>query len=72
MFTPESIIDTFQGTKKSLTNAVFQDKTLNKAAHDYIDSQTAFAKMLVRNTVEVTRYSVESISSKLFSKTDTK
>ena len=70
MFGPEFFIDTFQGTKKAVTNAVFQDKTLNKAAHAYIDAQTAFAKVLVNNTVEMTRYSVDSISTVLFPKKD--
>lgn len=70
MFTPEFFIESFQGTKKAVTNAVFQDKTLNKAAHAYIDAQTAFAKVLVSNTVEMTRYSVESVSSVLFPKKD--
>ena len=70
MFTPEFFIDSFQGTKKAVTNAVFQDKTLNKAAHAYIDAQTAFAKVLVNNTVEMTRYSVDSISTVLFPKKD--
>ena len=68
MFTPEFFIDTFQSTKKAVTNAVFQDKTLNKAAHAYIDAQTAFAKVLVSNTIEMTRYSVDSVSSVLFPK----
>jgi hypothetical protein len=70
MFTPEFFIDTFQGTKKTVTNAVFQDKTLNKAAHAYIDAQTAFAKVLVSNAIEMTRYSVENVSSVLFPKKD--
>lgn len=68
MFTPEFFIDSFQGTKKAVTNTVFKDPTLNKAAHAYIDAQTAFAKVLVQNTVEMTRYSVDSISSVLFPK----
>ncbi len=67
-FTPDFFIDTFQNTKKAVTNAVFQDKTLNKAAHAYIDAQTAFAKVLASNTIEMTRYSVDSISTVLFPK----
>jgi hypothetical protein len=70
MFTPEFFIDTFQGTKKTITNAVFKDATLNKAAHAYIDAQTAFAKVLASNTVEMTRYSVDSVSKVLFPKKD--
>ena len=70
MFSPEFFIDTFQNTKKAVTNTVFKDATLNKAAHAYIDAQTAFAKVLVNNTVEMTRYSVDSISTVLFPKKD--
>ena len=70
MFTPEFFIDTFQSTKKTITNAVFKDATLNKAAHAYIDAQTAFAKVLASNTVEMTRYSVDSVSKVLFPKKD--
>ena len=68
MFSPDFFIDTFQNTKKVVTNAVFKDPRLNKAAHAYIDSQTAFAKMLTNNTIEMTRYSVESVSKVLFPK----
>ena len=72
MFTPEFFIDTFQGTKKAFTNTVITDKTLNKAAHAYIDAQTTFAKMLVTNATEMTRYSVDSISAALFPKQEAK
>lgn len=68
MFTPNFFIETFQGTKKAITNEVFKDPTLNKAAHAYIDAQTAFAKVLVNNAIEMTRYSVDSLSTVLFPK----
>ncbi len=68
MFTPTFFIDTFQGTKKVITDTVFKDPTLNKTAHAYIDAQTAFAKVLVNNTIEMTRYSVDSVSKVLFPK----
>lgn len=70
MFTPAFLIDTLQSTKKVVTDSVFKDPTLNKAAHAYIDAQTAFAKVLVNNTVEMTRYSVDSVSKVLFPKKD--
>lgn len=68
MFSSEFFIDSIQNAKKVATNAVFKDATLNKAAHAYIDAQTAFAKVLANNTVEMTRYSVERVSSVLFPK----
>ena len=36
MFTPHFFIDTFQSTKKLVTDQVFKDPALNKAAHAYI------------------------------------
>jgi hypothetical protein len=72
MFTPDFYIDSFQSTKKILTNQVFKDPTLNKAAHNYIDAQTAFAKMLASNTLDLAKYSVESVSNVLFPKKEEK
>jgi hypothetical protein len=72
MFTPEFYIDSFQSTKRMLTNQVFKDPTLNKAAHNYIDAQTAFAKMLTANTVDMAKYSVDSVSKVLFPKKEEK
>jgi hypothetical protein len=72
MFTPDFYIDSFQSTKKTLTNQVFKDPTLNKAAHNYIDAQTAFAKMLTANALELAKYSVESVSKVLFPKKEEK
>jgi hypothetical protein len=68
MFTPHFFIDTFQNTKKVVANQIFKDSRLNKAATDYIDAQTAFAKMMVNNTVDMAKYSVESISKVWFPK----
>ncbi len=70
MFTPHFFIDTFQNTKKVVANQIFKDSRLNKAANDYIDAQTAFAKMVVNNTVDMAKYSVESISKVWFPKKD--
>jgi hypothetical protein len=66
MFGPDFFIDTFQETKRVVTNQIFKDPTLNKAANDYINAQTAFAKMLSHNAVDLTKYSVEQISKVLF------
>ena len=68
MFSPHFYIESFQNTKKIVTDQIFKDPALNKAAHAYIDAQTAFAKVLTNNTIEMTRYSVDSISSVLFPK----
>lgn len=68
MFSPDFYIDTFQETKRVITNQIFKDPTLNKAANDYINAQTAFAKMLAHNTIDLTKYSVDSVSKVLFPK----
>jgi hypothetical protein len=70
MFTPEFFIDTFQDTKKIVTNRVFTDKTLNKAANAFIDAQTAFAKMLVNNAVDLCKYTTDSITEQWFPTTN--
>jgi hypothetical protein len=70
MFTPHFFIESFQSTKKLVTDQVFKDPALNKAAHAYIDAQTQFAKMAVNNTIDMAKYSVESISKVLFPKKD--
>lgn len=66
MFTPSFFIDTIQDTKRIVTNQIFKDPTLNKAANDYITAQTAFAKMLVNNAIDISKYSVDSVSKVLF------
>lgn len=68
MFTPEFYIDLFQSTKRQLTNQVYKDDTLNKAANNFIDAQTAFAKMLAKNYIDLSTYSVDAISKVMFPK----
>ncbi len=68
MFSPQFYIESFQNTKKILTDKVIKDATLNKAAHAYIDAQTKFALMLADNAVELAKYSVDSLSKVMFPK----
>ncbi len=70
MFSPDFYIESFQNTKKVVTNQIFKDPTLNKAAHAYIDAQTQFAKMLSHNAIDIAKYSVETITNCLFPKRD--
>ena len=65
-FTLEAHIDAFQTTKRGLTDKIITDPTLNKAAHEYIDAQTTFAKMLSKNFADLAKYSVDSFASKAF------
>ena len=58
--TPELFIDTLQGTKRNMTDRVITDAVLNKAAHDFMDAQVTWAKMVSKNTLTITNYFVES------------
>ena len=62
MFSPEFFIDTIQSTKRSVFNRIIQDENLQKVASRYLDAQTDFAKMLVRNTIDLAKYSVDKLS----------
>ena len=71
-FTIESQIDAFQTTKRGLTDKIITDPTLNKAAHSFIDSQTAFAKMLAQNFTDISKYSMDSYTTFLAPHQDSK
>ena len=69
-FTLDAHIEAFQTTKRGLTDKVITDPTLNKAAHEYINAQTAFAKMLAKNFTDLAKYSMDSYASKAFPQKD--
>ena len=66
--TLDAHIEAFQETKRGLTDKIITDPTLNKAAHDYINAQSEFAKMLAHNFTDIAKYSVDSITDKWFPK----
>ena len=68
MFTPDFYIDLFQSSKRMLTNQVYKDEVLNRACHSFIDAQSVFAKMLAKNTIDITTHSVESVNKIFFPK----
>ena len=72
MFTPDFYIDLFQSSKRQLTNQVYQDETLNKACNAFIDAQTAFAKMMVKNYIDLSAHSADTMTSVLFPQKDSK
>ena len=67
-YSPEFYIDSFQNTKKLVTDKILTDKTLNKAAHAYIDAQTSFAKVLVNNSMDIAKVITENLSDKVMQK----
>ena len=61
MFSPEFFIETIQSTKKIVFKRIVQDEDLQRVADRYIDTQTDFAKMLVRNAIDLAKYSVDKL-----------
>lgn len=68
-YTANFYIDTLQKTKSILTDKVITDPVLNKAAHDFLDAQTVFAKMAATNTTNIAKHSIDSISKTYFPQT---
>lgn len=68
----ELFIDSFQGIKITFTDQVIKDKILNKCCHDYVNSQTEFAKMLKNNYIKVSKHFVETQTEFWFPKTEVK
>lgn len=64
LFTPEFFIDSIQSAKENFTDRIITDPVLNKAAHNFMSHQTAFAKMLLNNTVTVSNYFMEQVIPK--------
>ena len=72
MFTPSFYIDSFQSLKHDFTNKVITDPTLNKVANDFIDAQSAWAKMVVNNSTTVTKYLFDKQTEVMYTKKDSK
>jgi hypothetical protein len=68
MFTPQFFIDTIQSTKRGVFKQIVKDPELQRVADRYIDSQTEFANMLVKNTIDIAKYSFEKMTECVFSK----
>lgn len=61
-YSPEFMIDTLQKTKGYVTDKVITDPQLNTLAHNFMNAQSAFAKMLINNTTEVTKISTDNFT----------
>ena len=51
-----------------MTDQVIVDPILNKAAHNFIDAQRDFAKMLINNHYIISKYSMDSMTGFWFPK----
>jgi hypothetical protein len=69
---PSYYIDSFQSLKRSLTNKVITDEILNKAANSFIDAQTAWAKMVAENSIDLTKHYFDQIAKVTYTKKDSK
>ncbi len=65
-FSPESYIDAFQKTKQDVFERIVLDPVLRQAGQQFLDKQSEFAKMLVRNTIMVSKHSHECITKVWF------
>lgn len=61
-YSPEFMIDTLQKTKGYATDKVITDPQLNALAHNFMNAQSAFAKMLINNTTELTKISTDNFT----------
>ena len=65
---PSYYIDSFQSLKRSFTNKVITDPTLNKAANSFIDAQTAWAKMVADNSIDLTKHYFDQLAKVNYTK----
>lgn len=68
IYSPNFHIDLLVGTKKHLTNQIITHPTLNKAAINFINAQSDFAKMMINNYVLVSKVFVDTMSTYWFPK----
>jgi hypothetical protein len=65
---PSYYIDSFQSVKRSLTNKVITDETLNKAANSFIDAQSVWAKMVAENSINLTKHYFDHLAKVIYTK----
>ena len=65
---PSYYIDSFQSLKRSLTNKIITDPTLNKAANSFIDAQTSWAKMVAENSIDLTKHYFDQVAKVTYTK----
>lgn len=72
LYNMNTMIDVFQGIKKSLTDRIIVDPVLNKTANSFITTQTEFAKMLVNNATELSKLTADRYTQFYFPKPSNK
>ena len=62
-------IDTIQGAKSTFVKTFVKDETIAKSLHSFVDAQTAFAKQVVKTTVDVgTKVAEEAMKADSYKK----
>ena len=69
---PSYYIDSFQSLKRSLTNKVITEPILNKAANSFIDAQSAWAKMIANNSIDLTKHYFDQVAKVTYAKKESK
>ena len=69
---PSYFIDSFQNLKRSLTNKVITDPTMNKAANAFIEAQSTWAKMVAENSIELTKHYFDQLAKPVYTKKEAK
>ena len=55
-------IDTIQNAKKSWVDTWFKDETLNKPLHTFVDAQTTFTKIVMKQANEFANSAGEAMA----------
>jgi hypothetical protein len=63
MFATDTFIDTVQNSKKYFVSTFITDEKVRKALHAFVDTQTAFAKQIVKSCTEISTHITEQTTN---------
>lgn len=59
MFIPSYVVDSFQSSKRAMTRHLIKDKIILNVCEKFIDAQTDFAQVIIKNNLEVSKYAID-------------
>jgi predicted choloylglycine hydrolase len=65
-FTTDYIFEACKNVEKNISDQIFRDPVLKSICHGLIDGKIAFARILTNSSIDLARYSVESIGKSVF------
>jgi len=68
MFTPDFIIDSVQGAKKTFVTTFITNESFKKELTKLVDAQTEFAKGQVKTTLAIAEAFVKNASNAVYGK----